>query len=163
MHEVIHTIISDSQAGFIPGRKIGDNIILAHELVKAYTRKNVAPRSMLKIDLQKAYDFVEWPFLEQLMEGLSFPDLFTQWVMKCVKTVNYTIVVNGQNTQRFDAAKGLRQGDPMSPFLWGSTEGSKTTNCPTTGIHNRRTSFQILRGSTVIKEAEHNPMVSTYR
>ena len=118
MHEVIHTIISDSQAGFIPGRKIGDNIILAHELVKAYTRKNVSPMSMLKIDLQKAYDSVEWPFLEQVMEGLGFPDLFTQWVMKCVKTVNYTIVVNGQNTQRFDAAKGLRQGDPMSPFLF---------------------------------------------
>ena len=67
LHEVIHTVIGDSQAGFIPGRKIGDNIILAHELVKAYTRKNVSPRSMLKIDLQKAYDSVEWPFLEQVM------------------------------------------------------------------------------------------------
>ena len=54
---------------------------------------------MLKIDLQKAYDYVEWPFLEQVMEGLGFPDLFTQWVMQYVKTVNYTIVVNGQNTQ----------------------------------------------------------------
>nr|XP_010312970.1 uncharacterized protein LOC104644590 [Solanum lycopersicum] len=104
--------------GFIPGRKIGDNIILAHELVKAYTRKNVSPRSMLKIDLQKAYDSVEWPYLEQVMEGLGFPELFIHWVMQCVKTVNYTIVVNGQNTQRFDAAKGLRQGDPMSPFLF---------------------------------------------
>ena len=118
LHGIIKSVICDSQAGFIPGRKIGDNIILAHELVKAYTRKNVSPRSMLKIYLQKAYDSVEWPFLEQVMEGLGFPDLFTQWVMKCVKTVNYTIVVNGQNTQRFDAAKGLRQGDPMSPFLF---------------------------------------------
>ena len=44
--------------------------------------------------------------------------MFIQWVMKCVKTVNYTIVVNGQTTQRFDAAKGLRQGDPMSPILF---------------------------------------------
>ena len=99
LHEVIHTVISDSQAGFIPGRKIADNIILAHELVKAYSRKNVSPRSMLKIDLQKAYDSVEWTFLEQVMVGLGFPDLFTQWVMQYVKTVNYTIVVNGQNTQ----------------------------------------------------------------
>ena len=53
MHDVIHTIICDSQDGFIPGRKIADNIILEHELVKAYTRKNISPRSMLKIDLQK--------------------------------------------------------------------------------------------------------------
>ncbi|XP_069155672.1 uncharacterized protein [Solanum lycopersicum] len=52
MHDVIHTVICDSQAGFIPGRKIADNIFLAHELVKAYTRKNISPRSMLKIDLQ---------------------------------------------------------------------------------------------------------------
>ena len=72
----------------------------------------------MKIDLQKAYDSVEWSFLEHVMGGLGFPDMFIQWVMKCVKTVNYTIVVNGQNTQRFDAAKGLRQGDPMSPFLF---------------------------------------------
>ena len=118
LYGVIHSVISESQAGFIPGRKIGDNIILAHELVKAYARKNVSPRSMLKIDLQKAYDSVEWPYLEQVMESLGFPELFTHWVMQCVKTVNYTIVVNGQNTQRFDAAKGLRQGDPMSPFLF---------------------------------------------
>nr|XP_010314882.1 uncharacterized protein LOC101268668 [Solanum lycopersicum] len=50
--------------GFIPGRKIAENIILAHELVKSYTRKNISPRSMLKIDLQQAYDLVEWSFLE---------------------------------------------------------------------------------------------------
>ena len=85
--------------------EISDNILLAHELVKAYTRKNISPRSMLKIDLQKVYDSVEWPFLKQVMVGLGFPDMFTQWVMHCVKTVNYTIVVNGQTTQRFDAAR----------------------------------------------------------
>ena len=118
MHDVMADIIYESQAGFIPGRKISDNIILAHELVKSYTRKNISPRSMLKIDLQKAYDSVEWTFLEQVMGGLGFREMFIQWVMKCVKTVNYTIVVNGQTTQRFDAAKGLRQGDPMSPFLF---------------------------------------------
>ena len=105
MHDIIHTIICDSQAGFILGRKISENILLAHELVNSYTRKNISPRSMLKIDLQKVYDSVEWPFLEQVMVGLGFPDMFTQWVMHCVKTVNYTIVVNGQTTQRFDAAR----------------------------------------------------------
>ena len=81
MHDVMSDIICESQAGFIPGRKIADNIILAHEMVKAYTRKNISPRSMMKIDLQKAYDSVEWSFLEQVMGGLGFPDMFIQWVM----------------------------------------------------------------------------------
>ena len=89
LHGLIQSIICDSQAGFIPGRNISDNIVLAHELVKAYTRKHISPRSMLKIDLQKAYDLVEWAFLEQVMFGLGFPEMFVQWIMKCVKTVNY--------------------------------------------------------------------------
>ena len=70
MHDVIHIVICDSQAGFIPGRKISDNMLLVHELVKADTRKHISPRSMVKIDLQKAYDSVEWAFLEQVMFGL---------------------------------------------------------------------------------------------
>nr|XP_004231502.1 uncharacterized protein LOC101265971 [Solanum lycopersicum] len=119
--DVIEAVISFFTTGklFKPfnWRKIAGNIILDHELVKDYTRKNISPRSMLKIDLQKTYDSVEWTFLEQVMVGLGFPEMFIQWVMHCVKTMNYTIVVNGQTTQRFDAAKDLRQGDPMSPFL----------------------------------------------
>ena len=118
LHGVIQSIICDSQAGFILGRKIADNIVLAHELVKVYTRKHISPRSMLKIDLQKAYDSLEWDYLEQVMFGLGFPKMFVQWIMKCVKTLNYSIVVNGQISQSFEAAKGLRQGDPMSPFLF---------------------------------------------
>lgn len=104
----MHTIICDSQARFIPGRKIADNIIFTHELVKTYTRKNVSPRSMLKINLQKTYDSAEWTYLEQVMTELGFPNLFTQWVMTCVKTVSYAIIVNGQTSQVFPASKGLR-------------------------------------------------------
>ncbi|XP_019252765.1 PREDICTED: uncharacterized protein LOC109231561 [Nicotiana attenuata] len=64
------TIISEAQERFIPGRKIADNIILAHELVKAYRRKHISPRCMMKVDMMKAYDSVEWVYLEQLLEYL---------------------------------------------------------------------------------------------
>ncbi|XP_019248346.1 PREDICTED: uncharacterized protein LOC109227602 [Nicotiana attenuata] len=59
MQGVITIVISEAQAGFAPVRKIVDNIILAHELVKAYSRKKIPPRCMIKIDLQKAYNSVE--------------------------------------------------------------------------------------------------------
>lgn len=67
MQKILGGIVCDAQAGFVPGRRIGDNIILAHELVKGYTRKHITPRCMIKIDLQKAYDSVEWNYLEQVM------------------------------------------------------------------------------------------------
>ncbi|XP_019236743.1 PREDICTED: uncharacterized protein LOC109216981 [Nicotiana attenuata] len=70
--KVMPYIICEAQAGFIPGRKIAENVILAHELVKSYTRAQISPRCMIKIDLQKAYDLVEWIFLQQVMEELRF-------------------------------------------------------------------------------------------
>nr|XP_016450082.1 PREDICTED: uncharacterized protein LOC107774930 [Nicotiana tabacum] len=74
IQEVIPSIIYDAQATFITGRKISDNIILAHELVKDYGRKNASPEYMVNIDLQKAYDSVELPYLKQVMSELGFPD-----------------------------------------------------------------------------------------
>ncbi|XP_075083648.1 uncharacterized protein LOC142167383 [Nicotiana tabacum] len=118
IQKVIPNIISEAQAGFIPGRKIADNIILAHELVKAYTRKNTSPRCIIKIDLTKAYDSVGWIFLEHVMVELGFLRIFQDWVITCVKTVSYSIVVNGEPIVLFPTAKELRQGDRISSFLF---------------------------------------------
>ncbi|XP_019251330.1 PREDICTED: uncharacterized protein LOC109230268 [Nicotiana attenuata] len=57
--KVIASVVSDTQAGFIPGRKVADYVLLAHELVKAYSRKNISPRCLIKVDIQKAYDTVD--------------------------------------------------------------------------------------------------------
>nr|XP_016503052.1 PREDICTED: uncharacterized protein LOC107821155 [Nicotiana tabacum]XP_018629633.1 uncharacterized protein LOC108946820 [Nicotiana tomentosiformis] len=63
--QVTDTLVDDSQADFVPGRVLTDNILLSHELVKGYGRKRISPRCMIKIDMQKAYDSLEWVFLEQ--------------------------------------------------------------------------------------------------
>ncbi|XP_059294599.1 uncharacterized protein LOC132047592 [Lycium ferocissimum] len=76
LQKVIASVISEAQVGFIPGRRISDNIMLAHELVKGYTRKNISLRCMIKTDLQKAYDLEECIYLQQVMEEMKFPGKF---------------------------------------------------------------------------------------
>ncbi|XP_075079647.1 uncharacterized protein LOC142164816 [Nicotiana tabacum] len=68
--------------------------------------------------MKKVYDSVEWCFLEQILDQLCFPQEFITWIMKCVTTVSYSILINGNPMKPFPVKKGLRQGDPMSPFLF---------------------------------------------
>ncbi|XP_019255185.1 PREDICTED: uncharacterized protein LOC109233778 [Nicotiana attenuata] len=89
---------------------IRDNIIMSHELVKGYERKNISPRCMLKIDMQKAYDSVEWVYIEQVMKLLGVPEKFVKCIMVCISTVSYSVIINGKPTKPFEARKGLRQG-----------------------------------------------------
>ncbi|XP_075078414.1 uncharacterized protein LOC142164326 [Nicotiana tabacum] len=105
LQKVIASVFSDTQAGFIPGRKVADNVLLAHELVKAYSRKNISPKCLIKVDIQKTYDINDWRYLHQVLECLGFPLQFTNWIIECVSTVNYTILINGETTKTFDAAR----------------------------------------------------------
>lgn len=118
LKEVLGSIIGKAQSAFVPGRLIFDNILLSHELIKGYQRKNISPRCMIKIDVQKAYDSVEWPFLNQVLEELGFPYQFSHWIMSCLTSVTYVLTVNGEVLEPFVARKGIRQGDPISPYLF---------------------------------------------
>lgn len=73
---------------------------------------------MLKIDLKKAYDSLEWSFMESVMCEIGFPTKFAGWLMACVTLVSFYILINGIPCKPFGSKKGLRQGDPMSPFLF---------------------------------------------
>lgn len=82
MQSVIHEVVNDSQTRFIPNRCIADNnILLPTELIKGYSRKHVSPRSVIKVDIKKAYDSVERPFLENMLLELGFPTVFVGRIM----------------------------------------------------------------------------------
>ncbi|XP_074305916.1 uncharacterized protein LOC141641142 [Silene latifolia] len=93
---------------------------LVHENQGAFIkgRKAVTPRCLFKIELQKAYDTVEWDFVEQMLHGLKFPAHFTHLVMQCVRSTSFTLSLNGNNFGYFKGQRGLRQGDPISPLLF---------------------------------------------
>lgn len=73
---------------------------------------------MIKVDLRKAYASVEWIFLEHVMFKLGFPQHFNHWVMACVCSISFNILINGRPGPTIKARRGLHQGDPMSPYMF---------------------------------------------
>nr|XP_016483576.1 PREDICTED: uncharacterized protein LOC107804238 [Nicotiana tabacum] len=112
--KVIGNLIRHSQSAFIEGRSIIDNILYNYELFKGYNRKGVSPRCVMKVDLRNAYDTIDWRFLRRMLNDLGFHLKFIEWIMECVATVSYPLVLNGRLTKLFL----IRQGDPMSPYLF---------------------------------------------
>ncbi|WMV18664.1 hypothetical protein MTR67_012049 [Solanum verrucosum] len=95
-----------------------NNVLLCHELLRHYNRKNASPRCLMKINLRKAYDMVSWEFLEEMLIGFGFPRELVKWIMLCVTTPKFSVKVNGGNHGFFAGKSGFRQGDPMSPLLF---------------------------------------------
>lgn len=73
---------------------------------------------MLNIDMQKEYDSIEWPFLQQILISIKFPAKFVTWIMKCVRTVSYSIIVNVSPAKPFVAKIAIMYRDPVSLFLF---------------------------------------------
>ncbi|KAK4381223.1 Transposon TX1 uncharacterized protein [Sesamum angolense] len=95
IREILDLLISPSQNAFVPGRLIGDNILLAQELFSGYNQCRLPPRCALKVDLRKAYDTVEWDFLIATLQMFGFPAVFIRWIEECVTSAHYSVVVNG--------------------------------------------------------------------
>ncbi|GJZ02440.1 putative RNA-directed DNA polymerase [Tanacetum coccineum] len=111
--EGLSDIVSDNQSAFVPDKRIADNILITQELMHNYHLDRGPPRCAFKVDIQKAYDTVDWNFLRSILIGFGFHMMMVNWIMECVTSTSFSLSINGSLFGYFKGKRGLRQGDPI--------------------------------------------------
>ncbi len=117
LKEVLPKIIHENQAGYVKGRSILDNIRTISDIMH-YTKVNNIPGILLAIDFQKAFDSVSWRFLEITLQKFNLGNSFRKWIKLLYNKISSCVINKGITSKYFPVTQGVRQGDPLSPYLF---------------------------------------------
>ncbi|KAF5754385.1 putative RNA-directed DNA polymerase [Helianthus annuus] len=117
LKRVIGRLVSEEQSAFLAGRNISDGPLILNEAI-AWMKKAKKSGMIFKVDINKAYDSLNWSYLDSIMSQMNFPDRWRSWIMATLTTSRASVLVNASPTMEFEYSRGLRQGDPLSPFLF---------------------------------------------
>jgi hypothetical protein len=114
---VLGHLVSSPQNAFVKGRQITDLVPIANEILDSRLKDKLLG-VICKLDIEKAYDHVNWQFLLYLLDRYGFPGKWWQWIYYCISTVQFSILINGSPKGFFGSTRGIRQGDPLSSLLF---------------------------------------------
>jgi len=114
---VLPKLISEDQSGYVEGRYIGNNIRFIYDLID-YLKVSKLPGLLLSVDFEKAFDSLDWSFMNRVLEAFGFGNDICKWIRTFYTSLKSAVVVNGKVTSWFDVKRGCRQGDPISAYLF---------------------------------------------